>query len=107
MTTEFPPATIRLAYLSVGEADTRRPYWASISGASFLVEPNPNWPGVRVDVRDPHWQDVLLPLAQNDCDFILEVPGYENHGPDRQNLDTLRKLLSGEPVDVSQPALFA
>ena len=52
-------------------------------------------------------QDVLLPLAKNECDFILEVPGYENHGPDRQNLDMLRKLLSGEPIDVSQPALFA
>ncbi|HLQ32051.1 MAG TPA: deoxyribonuclease IV [Chloroflexota bacterium] len=52
-------------------------------------------------------QDILLPLAKNDCDFILEVPGYEGHGPDRENLETLRKLLAGEPVEVSQPALFA
>ena len=52
-------------------------------------------------------QDVLLPLAANDCDFILEVPGYENHGPDRQNIETLRKLVSGEPVEAPQLALFS
>ena len=57
---DFPPSTIRLAYLSVGEADTRRPYWASIQGQSFLIEPNPNWPGMRVDIRDQRWQEVLL-----------------------------------------------
>src|SRR5262249_42705195 len=56
---EFPPATIRLAYLSVGEADTRRPYWAAIQEQPFLVEPNPDWPGVRVDIRDRRWQEVL------------------------------------------------
>jgi endonuclease IV len=51
-------------------------------------------------------QDVLLPLAANDCNFILEVPGYESHGPDAQNVETLRKLLSGAPVETQQPALF-
>jgi deoxyribonuclease IV len=52
-------------------------------------------------------QDVLLPLAANDCDFILEVPGYEGHGPDVRNVETLRHLLSGEPVQATQPALFS
>lgn len=52
-------------------------------------------------------QDVLLPLAANDCSFILEVPGYEGHGPDRRNMEILRKLLSGEPVEIVQPALFS
>ncbi|HEY8695717.1 MAG TPA: deoxyribonuclease IV [Chloroflexota bacterium] len=51
-------------------------------------------------------QDVLLPLAANDCNFILETPGYEGHGPDAQNVETLRKLLSGEPVEAPLPALF-
>lgn len=51
-------------------------------------------------------QDILLPLAANDCDFILEVPGYDGRGPDRRNLETLRKLLSGDPVELRQPALF-
>jgi deoxyribonuclease IV len=52
-------------------------------------------------------QDVLLPLAANDCDFILEVPGYEGYGPDVRNVETLRHLLSGEPVQATQPALFS
>jgi deoxyribonuclease-4 len=51
-------------------------------------------------------QDVLLPLAANDCDFLLEVPGYEGHGPDARSVETLRKLVAGEPVEVNQPALF-
>ena len=51
-------------------------------------------------------QDVLLPLAGGDCSFLLEVPGYEGHGPDLRSVDTLRKLLSGEAVEVPQPALF-
>ena len=52
-------------------------------------------------------QDVLLPLADSgDCSFILEVPGFEGHGPDQENLQMLRKLLSGAPVEQRQPALF-
>ena len=41
---DFPSATIRLAYLSVGEADARRPYWPAVRDQPFLVEPNPDWP---------------------------------------------------------------
>ena len=49
---DFPSSTIRLAYVSVGEADTRREYWPAVRDQSFLVEPNPDWPAnVRVDVR--------------------------------------------------------
>jgi deoxyribonuclease-4 len=51
-------------------------------------------------------QDILLPLAANGCDFMLEVPGYEGHGPDKRSIETLRKLVSGEPVELEQPALF-
>jgi deoxyribonuclease-4 len=51
-------------------------------------------------------QDILLPLAASDCDFILEVPGYDGRGPDKQNIETLRKLISGERVEAPPPALF-
>jgi hypothetical protein len=45
--------TIRLAYVSVGEADPRRPYWPAVRGQPFLVEPNPEWPdNIRVDMRE-------------------------------------------------------
>ena len=43
---DLPRATIRLAYVSVGEADPRRPYWQEVRGQPFLVEPNPEWPGM-------------------------------------------------------------
>jgi uncharacterized protein (TIGR01370 family) len=57
----LPRATMRLGYLSVGEADTRSGRGPSLRDRPFLVEPNPNWPqNVRVDVRDPAWQELLL-----------------------------------------------
>jgi len=51
-------------------------------------------------------QGVLQPLAENDCDFLLEVPGFEGHGPDLRNIELLRKLVSGEAVEAPQLALF-
>jgi uncharacterized protein (TIGR01370 family) len=58
---DLPHGAIRLGYLSVGEADPRRDYWNDVRGAPYLVEPDPIWPdNVRVDVRDPQWQAVLL-----------------------------------------------
>ena len=78
---DFPSATIRLAYVSVGEADARRPYWPAVRGQPFLVEPNPEWPdNIRVDVRDPRWQDILL---------REEVPRLMKLGFDRLMLDTI------------------
>lgn len=79
---DFPSATIRLAYVSVGEADARRPYWPAVRGQPFLVEPNPDWPdnNIRVDVRDPRWQDILL---------REEVPRLMKLGFDGLMLDTI------------------
>jgi uncharacterized protein (TIGR01370 family) len=92
---DFPASTIRLAYLSVGEADTRRPYWPAIQGQPFLVEPNPNWSGVRVDVRDPRWQDILL---------TEELPPLIARGYDGVMLDTIDTVPYLETKD---PARFA
>ena len=60
--TELPGGpTIPLAYLSIGEAESSRPYWPRVSGKTFVVEPNPAWPdNVRVDIRDRRWQSILL-----------------------------------------------
>jgi uncharacterized protein (TIGR01370 family) len=58
---DLPKETIRLAYLSLGEADPQRPYWPQIRARSFLIEANPNWPdNFRVDMRDKRWQELLL-----------------------------------------------
>lgn len=58
---DIPRDTVRIGYLSIGEADARRGYWSTVRDQSFLVEPNPNWPeNMRVDVRDKRWQEVIL-----------------------------------------------
>jgi uncharacterized protein (TIGR01370 family) len=111
---DFPSATIRLAYVSVGEADARRPYWPSVRDQPFLVEPNPEWPdNVRVDIRDPRWQQVLLgeevaPLMQRGFDGLMldtidTAPYLESKDPgrfagSRQALrDWLRRLREAFP----------
>jgi len=58
---DLPPGTLRLGYLSVGEADRQQSYWTGIRDRPFLIEADPNWPdNVRVDLRDPEWQRLLL-----------------------------------------------
>lgn len=51
---------LRLAYVSAGEADERRGYWASVEGKPYVVEPNPEWPGAhRVDLRSMEWRELV------------------------------------------------
>ncbi len=78
---DLPRGAIRLVYLSIGEADPRRDYWNDVRGAPYLVEPDPIWPdNVRVDVRDPQWQAVLLDR---------EIPRLLAMGFDGLMLDTI------------------
>jgi len=77
----FGPKTIRLAYLSLGEVEFGRPYWPAVAGSSYLVEINPDWEhNVRVDIRDPRWQGILLEQ---------EAPRLMDRGYDGFMLDTL------------------
>jgi uncharacterized protein (TIGR01370 family) len=93
---QLPPDVVRLGYLSVGEADPRRPYWSEVRAAPFLVEPDPAWPeNVRVDVRDPRWQQVLLGQ---------EIPRLLAQGFDGLMLDTIDTAPYLEGKD---PARFA
>jgi uncharacterized protein (TIGR01370 family) len=77
----FPRETVRLGYLSVGEADPRRPYWNEVRGAPYLIEPDPYWPeNTRVDLRDPRWQKILV---------TREIPRLLDQGFDGLMLDTI------------------
>ena len=92
--TDLPRQTIRLGYLSIGEADPRRDYWNEVRGASFLVEPDPSWPeNVRVDLRDPRWQAVLL---------NQEIPRLLALGFDGLMLDTIDTAPYLESKDPSR-----
>jgi uncharacterized protein (TIGR01370 family) len=92
---KFPRETVRLGYLSVGEADPRRPYWNEVRGAPFLVEPDPSWPeNVRVDVRDHNWQELLL---------TREIPRLLDQGFDGLMLDTID---TAPYLEAKDPARF-
>ncbi len=93
---DLPRNTLRLAYLSVGEADRQKSYWASIQGRPFLVEVDPNWPdNVRVDIRDADWQRLLLDQ---------EVPRLLERGFQGLMLDTIDAVSYLEAKD---PVRFA
>lgn len=52
-----------LAYLSIGEAETYRPYWRpswETRPPAWLAEENPDWPGnFKVRFWDPDWQAIV------------------------------------------------
>lgn len=55
-----------LGYLSVGEVESNRPYFAHVQAEKILLDENPNWPGsYYVDVRDSRWSarviETLIP----------------------------------------------
>ncbi len=89
------PRTVRVGYLSVGEADPRRDYWASVSGQPFLIEANPRWDGapVRVDMRDSRWQDLLI---KQEAPRLLAL-GFQGFMLD--TLDTAAYLEGKDPIE--------
>jgi uncharacterized protein (TIGR01370 family) len=90
---DFPRQTLRLAYLSVGEADANRGYWHAVQHHSFLIEPNPDWPqGLRVDLRDKRWQEMLL------GDEAPRLLGLGFQGFMLDTIDTAPYLESKDPV---------
>lgn len=59
--TWFRPQTLRIAYLSLGEAEVYRAYWPAIENKPWVLGQNPDWAGnFRVDVRAPEWLEALL-----------------------------------------------
>jgi polysaccharide biosynthesis protein PelA len=93
---QFPESTIRLAYISVAETDTRWPNWPALQNQPFIVEANPDWPAnVRVDIRDQRWQDRLL---------REDIPPLIARGFDGVMLDTIDTAPYLERKD---PARFA
>jgi polysaccharide biosynthesis protein PelA len=93
---DLPPGTLRLGYLSVGEADRQRSDWPAIRNRPFLLDVDPNWPdNVRVDLRDPEWQRRLLDQ---------EVPHLLARGFQGLMLDTIDVAPFLEQRD---PARFA
>jgi endo-alpha-1,4-polygalactosaminidase (GH114 family) len=89
----FGSSTIRLAYLSVGEAEMGRAYWPQVRGTSIVVERNLDWShNVRIDIRDRRWQAILL---DQEAPRLL-ARGY--HGFMLDTLDTAPYLEAKDPA---------
>lgn len=70
-----------LGYLSVGEVERQRPYFAEIEAQNLLIHESPTWPGsFSIDVRDPKWTKRVI---EDLIPFIL------HQGFDGVMLDTL------------------
>lgn len=70
-----------LGYISVGEVEEHRPWFARAKGWGILSDENPNWPGsYYVDVRDPRWVKLVVEEL---------VPSLIRKGFDGVFLDTL------------------
>lgn len=55
------PDAVLLGYVSLGEVEKNRPYYAELLAAGALTEANPHWPDARMaDLRHPAWGKVLL-----------------------------------------------
>jgi len=55
------PGSILLGYVSFGEVERSRPYFAGLENAGALKAANPNWPDARLaDLRHPAWRAAVL-----------------------------------------------
>jgi uncharacterized protein (TIGR01370 family) len=55
------PGSILLGYVSFGEVERSRPYFAALEKAGALRAANPNWPDARLaDLRHPAWRSAVL-----------------------------------------------
>ncbi len=89
----FSPGTLRIAYISLGEAEDYRSYWPKIQGAPFLGPENPEWKGnYSVDVRNPVWRDLIIRQV------IPQIVERGFHGIFLDTLDTASDLESQDPV---------
>jgi len=83
-----------LGYLSVGEIERQRPYYADVEAQNLLIHESPNWPGsFSVDVRDPKWTkrvvEELIPFILHQgfdgvmLDTLDNPPDLERNDPHR------------------------
>jgi uncharacterized protein (TIGR01370 family) len=82
---------ILLGYISVGEINSSRPYYAEFAEQNLLLDENSNWPGsYSIDIRDPRWAKKLIEEL---------IPAILHDGFDGIFLDTLDNQPHLERLD--------
>ncbi len=83
-----------LGYVSFGEVERNRPYFAALDRSGALGKPNPNWPDARfVDLRHPAWTKAVVTTI---------VPAILSLGYDGIFIDTMDNAEAMErqnPID--------
>jgi uncharacterized protein (TIGR01370 family) len=80
-----------LAYLSIGEINSSREYFAYVKEKGLLLENNPNWPeAFLVDIRNPEWSDYAVQTL---------IPAILVKGFDGIFIDTLDSPIEKERVN--------
>ena len=83
----FAPDMIKIAYISIGEAEGYRSYWDEIKNADWVIGENPNWAeNYYVDISRDEWQDLLI------YSVIPEILKKGFHGLMMDTLDTAAYL---------------
>lgn len=101
---QVPPGSgpVRLAYVSMGEADERRAFWGSVKGKPYVIEPNPDWAKAhRVDIRSKEWQSLLRDRVVADALY----KGYD--GVMFDTVDTAEYFESSAPARFGGSVLAA
>lgn len=91
-----------IAYLCVGEADTKRWYWPlryRLSAPAWLGPENPNWPGAhRIEFWNPDWVELVAGETDSVLAKILEI------GFDGVLLDRVDAFMDWQPYLPDAPA---
>jgi uncharacterized protein (TIGR01370 family) len=82
---------IVLAYLSLGEVNSTREYFANVKGKGLLLENNPNWPeAFLIDIRNPEWGIYVVETL---------IPTILDKGFDGILIDTLDSPIEKERLN--------
>lgn len=85
-----------LGYVSLGEAETYRPYFKQLQKAGVLLAPNKEWKGHRIiDIRKPEWQSLVIDQL---------ITNALAQGFDGVMLDTLDSPLD---LEINKPQKYA
>jgi uncharacterized protein (TIGR01370 family) len=90
---------VLLGYISLGEIENYRPFYAEIKAKGIILAENPNWPGnFALDVRHPAWRKLILEEI---------IPSLIRAGFNGIMLDTVDSAIALEQQDPKKYAGMA